>query len=223
MTGAARDDFLLEDIQYFAKKTGKPITVANLKLENCAGVNKMLSHAHSIVMTRDYVDLMQKYLDASVMDVEESYIYYVGRNAFNIVFPHASPEQAEELLSERFDAYIDRQINQKPIIEYFEKNGMPVPPEITNESILMGDIPNLRGLGNGIRTINLLTTAFDASVTNKDLTSFHRKAIGNDQSIIDQFNMNTLDLISPEIFNEEQIPAITALYKKAVGGLKNDQ
>lgn len=153
LTGAQRSNFLIDDIAWVRDQDKDPVTVLNLKVENCAGINKVLSHIHSAEMTKDFVKIVSEFCRDNFGDEASELIYYVGRNTFNIIIPTCEPEFAERHTAQYLQDELDAKINDCLCGEYFGRFGLDVPENMKDKKV--GSIQNLRGLNSGVSVINI--------------------------------------------------------------------
>ncbi len=214
LTGALSDKFLLSDIKYIAKRDSAPVTIINLKLENCAGINKILSKMHSVAMTRDFVNRIKEYLALDTIGSNGAWIYYIGRNSFNILIPKLLSDSESSLLENSLSDFIDTQINKKTIKSYFSEIGIEIPTSFDGVNLKMSEIPNLRGNRDGIQIINYASVSLSGNVSLSDLILFQRNISGIPQSIRRDVNECSLTSLGLDLFDNTQIPNINSLYKK---------
>lgn len=184
LTGARRGNFLFDDMKWIEARADHPITVLNVKVENCAGLNKVLSHVHSAEMTRHFVDVLSDFTRRNFGDDTSDFIYYIGRNSFNVLVPSDESEAVAGIFREYLQQDVDQHINDIECGEYFAKLGLTVPDDLG--STKMGDIKNLRGLEPGVLAINIEAKSSTDFQTESELLRFqnmclasHRAAIGS--------------------------------------------
>jgi len=177
LTSATGSRFLLSDIQAIGATAQQEVGLMNIKLENCAGVNKVLSHKHSIEMTRDFVEKLAEFLQQDPVGKNNVGTYYIGRNSFNILF--SQPLSAQDLLGlqQRMQEQIEGSINNQSIRSYFNRLGTKLPADFGAPTTKMGEIPNLRGNQNGIRIINFAGINVSSGISEDRLNNFHDRAI----------------------------------------------
>lgn len=215
MTGAIPDRFLISNIKETATRINGDVTVLNFKLENCAGVNKFFSRQHSIAMTRHYVSLVGNYIQSLFPLNNCSGVYYTGRNYFTAIIPQKISALDEVGIRNGIATVVDKNINDKTVIDYFRERQVPMPEFFNNSKIKMSDIPNMRGNEKGISTIRFFFANFTKDMSENDFYLFQRKARGDIASIKNEYNRAVLEGLSPEIFDNNQIPSVTKLYQAA--------
>jgi hypothetical protein len=213
LTGALNSQFLLHDLKHISEKKAHPVTVINFKLENCAGVNKILSRRYSVAMTRDLVSKIERFLNTDTAGGHGAWVYYTGRNSFNILLANQIDKESVLLLENRLNKLIDTEVNQKSIKDYFSELGiaLPIGSDCANQK--MSDIPNLRGRRSGIQIIDYTSANFSNTATQADLDLFQATASNLPQGIRRDFNIAS---VRPELFDDAQIPNINALYRKLI-------
>lgn len=182
LTGAQRSHFLQTDMEWVRKQSGEPVTVLNVKVENCAGINKVLSHIHSAEMTKHFVEIVSDFLDRNFSEEASDLIYYIGRNSFNILVPSFDRETTHQIFSQYLQDEIDERINSKPCGEYFAQFGLDVPEHMVD--VKVGDIPNLRGMEPGVLAINIESRDTSDFKSADDIVKFQNTCLaGHRQSI----------------------------------------
>jgi RNA binding exosome subunit len=182
LTSARRSNFLFDDMNWVADQLGHDVTVFNIKVENCAGINKVLSHIHSAEMTKDFMRVLSEFTGTHFGPEASDLIYYIGRNSFNLIIPTEDAEAVQHIFETYFQEEVDREINERSCEEYFGKLGFVVPDSLRNKKV--GDIKNLRGLDSGVLAINhaaRLSSDFDTEV---DLIKFQNYCISPSRHMI---------------------------------------
>lgn len=208
-TGALRDCFLLQDARAAANQNN-PVTLINLKMENSAGVNKLLTRAHSVVMTRDYARILQEVAPSGAR------VYYIGRNSFNVLFQREIAYSDIAEFETNLKQSVDREINDKTIQDYFGGFNLALPNHLEDPLKKMGEIPNLRGNAPGITTINFASTSLSTDVSQRDLFMFQQTAIGGLAHLAWEFNDAAAFREAESVLSGSlQIPQISYLYQAA--------
>lgn len=184
LTGARRGNFLFDDMKWVEDSTDQPVTIVNVKVENCAGLNKVLSHIHSAEMTRHFHDILSDFTRHNFGESASKFIYYVGRNSFNIIIPTEDAQSTAEIFQQYLQHDVDQHINNITCGDYFESRGLSVPHSL--KTVMMGDIKNLRGLDPGVLAINIEAKSSADFQTESELVRFqnlclaiHRDLIGS--------------------------------------------
>lgn len=171
LTDARRDNTLYEDMQWIRASLPPEdkLTVLNIKVENCAGINKVLSHIHSAEMTKHFLGILTDFANRNFPDFANP-AYYVGRNSFNILLPKVAAEDAKALFEAYFQGEVDRHINEQQIGPYFARFGLQAPESLGAQKV--GSIPNLRGLAPGVLAINIAAVDESTLKDEKELIEF---------------------------------------------------
>jgi hypothetical protein len=177
LTGAQRSNFLLGDIEWVQDHVESPVTILNMKVENCAGINKVLSHIHSAEMTKHFVGIVSNFCKRNLGEETADLVYYVGRNTFNIIVPSLDSDFVQSLAEDYLQQEIDSQINDRLCGEYFGSFGLDVPENLQNKKV--GSIPNLRGLDSGVSVINIETRDSTEFRTEADILAFQNKCLSS--------------------------------------------
>ncbi len=176
LTGAFNDIFLISDIRMICGIKQAAVGLINIKLENCAGVNKYISRTHSVAMTKRFVKTVEEFLQTDPIGKDSSGVYYVGRNSFNILFPTGVSDKEAQELQNRLVAHTDREINDKSIDEYFNALGIPLPKDFTDGKKKMKEISNTRGNKDGIQVLNHANINAMDGFTDQELMDFQEEA-----------------------------------------------
>jgi hypothetical protein len=179
LTSARKDVHYLGDLKGLMHSfNAASMNVTNVKVDNCAGINKVLSLQHSEAMTKHFVRILQNTLDDELeASNKKAFVYYVGTNSFNIISPHASSEQIEDILNGAFKQKVQEEINDLSIKEYYDGIGMSLPADFKHQKMKMGDIPHSRGEAfKGVGVINICSNEFNSNVTGKELEEFNNVA-----------------------------------------------
>jgi GGDEF domain-containing protein len=177
LTGAQKSPFLFGDIAWVRDHSGDPVTILNLKVENCAGVNKVLSHIHSAEMTKHFAQIVSEFTERNFDEECASLIYYTGRNTFNVIIPKHAPDGVERIFRHYLQDEIDRQINDRQCGEYFGSMGLDVPDHMRDAKV--GDIKNLRGMDPGVLAINIHAIDSREITTEAEILDFQNQCLSD--------------------------------------------
>jgi len=177
LTGAQKSPFLFDDIAWVRDHSGDPVTILNLKVENCAGVNKVLSHIHSAEMTKHFAKIVSEFTKRNFDEECSSLIYYTGRNTFNIIVPTHASDSVERTFRLYLQPEIDSQINDRLCGEYFGSMGLDVPARMRD--VKVGDIENLRGMEPGILAINIHAIDSREISTEAEILDFQNRCLSD--------------------------------------------
>ena len=187
LTGARRGNFLFDDTKWVESRAGHPITVLNVKVENCAGLNKVLSHIHSAEMTRHFVDVLSDFTERNFGKEASELVYYIGRNSFNVLIPSEESEAIAGIFREYLQQDVDQHINEIECGEYFEKRGLDVPDDL--KPTKMGDVKNLRGLDPGVLAINIKSKSSVEFETESELLRFQNMCLASHRAKIGSYTI----------------------------------
>lgn len=176
LTGARRDNTLYEDMQWVRESLPPEdkLAVLNIKVENCAGINKVLSHIHSAEMTKHFLDILVDFTNRNFPDFANP-VYYVGRNSFNVLLPQVVADDAKVLFETYFQDEVNRHINEQQIGPYFARFGLQAPESLGAQKV--GSIPNLRGLGPGVLAINIEAVDESDLKSEEELIDFQSRSV----------------------------------------------